>query len=207
MKKIIFILLSFVLSLLQAQEKHQFTHKVGDLIKLDFTGSNLISKDAEGITCEIFIDRADLEPLLVETPMTRSDAGWSCSFNLTDPKSRFIVYRFASDDLKDDNNGDPNTIIVFTKDGKPVDGAHLSAGNFYLTGRLWDMKRKSDLEMARNEFELEKKNYPRSWQAALGIIEIEIKKILLMAINRKLIKNWTNYTKPIRIMKMPLAVS
>jgi thiol-disulfide isomerase/thioredoxin len=175
MKKIFFILLSCVLSLLQAQEKHQFTHRVGDLIRLDFIGSNLISKDAEGITCEIFIDRTDLEPLLVETPVTRSDAGWSCSFNLVDPKSRFIVYRFVSGDLKDDNNGDPNTIIVFTKDGKPVDGAHLSAGNFYLTGRLWDMKRKADLEMARNEFELEKKYYPRSWQAALGIIEIEIK--------------------------------
>ena len=178
MKKVLYILLPFVILFLQAQEKQQSAlvkTKVGDSVTIHFTGSNIISKDAEAIMCEAYIDRADLEPLLVETPMTRSDAGWSCSFNLTDPKSRFIVYRFVSGDLKDDNNGDPNTIIVFTKDGKPVDGAHLSAGNFYLTGRFLENKRKADLEMARNEFELEKKYYPRSWQAALGIIEIDIK--------------------------------
>ncbi|MBI5020601.1 MAG: redoxin domain-containing protein [Ignavibacteriales bacterium] len=178
MKKIFFILLPFAILFLQAQEKQQNKSekiKVGDLVNINFIGSNIISKKAELVICEAYIDRTDLEPLLLEIPMTKSASGWSCTLELSDPKSRFIVYRFVSGDLKDDNNGEPNMITVYTKDAKPIEGSHLSAGNFYLTGRYFEIKRKADLKEARKEFELEKKYYPRSWQAALGIIDVDLK--------------------------------
>jgi thiol-disulfide isomerase/thioredoxin len=100
---------------------------------------------------------------------------WKGWFSFNDPKARFVVFRFVSGEQKDENNGNPKSTIFFIGNNKPVEGAYLASGNFYLRGRFWDFKRSVDLNRARISFEKEKKFYPDSWQATVGLWDVSLK--------------------------------
>ena len=175
---VIFLLLAVVHPVLSYTIKlPQFMPKIGEAIKISYpaTGADSKLNNVKEITCEALVDLDKSDPLLIETPMNREGNVWNCFILLTDPKSRFVLLRFVSGDQKDDKGGNPDVWIVYGKDGKPVKGAHLSAGNFYLTGRFWDFKCPVDLDKAKKEFEAEKKSYPNSWQTAFGLWDVSLR--------------------------------
>jgi thiol-disulfide isomerase/thioredoxin len=151
--------------------------QISSTVSVTFNELNSKLAGASDITCEAFIERADMAPLIIETPMKKEDGIWNCSFVLDDAKARLIVYRYVSGDKKDDNDGNPNMSIVLDKNGKPVEGSHLALGYFYLNGKLIDFKRSVDLKKARIEFDTEKKLFPKSWRSALALLELNLKEV------------------------------
>jgi len=179
MKNITLFTLFFVVTIGVAQNItiSPITPKLGEPIYITYNENepNSQIKNVNEITCEALIDRDNLEPFLVETSMKKEGDVWKGWFSFNDPKARFVVFRFVSGEQKDDNKGNPKSTVFFTTDEKPVEGAYLASGNFYLNGRFWDFKRSVDLDRARIAFEKEKKFYPDSWQATVGLWDVSLK--------------------------------
>ena len=198
MKRLIFFCLLFVISFTNAQVKkdkgHSFSPKVGETISVTYDQSKLMNLNQ--LTCEVLIDRGTLDPLLLETPLKKEGDKWQGSFVIADTASRLIVYRYVSGEQKDDNEGNPMNLIVYAKNNKPVIGSHVALGNFYLTGRFWDFKRSANLKEAKKEFEAEKKYYPSSCKAAMGLWEVTLKEDNSIDIKNKIKKDLEKfYTK------------
>ena len=179
MKNITLFALLFVVTIGVAQNItiSPITPKLGEPIYISYTENDPSSqiKNVNELTCEALIDRDNLEPFLVETLMKKEGDLWKGWFSFNDPKARFVVFRFVSGEQKDENNGNPKSTIFFIGNNKPVEGAYLASGNFYLRGRFWDFKRSVDLNRARISFEKEKKFYPDSWQATVGLWDVSLK--------------------------------
>jgi thiol-disulfide isomerase/thioredoxin len=149
--------------------------KIGEKITISYTisGENEVLKNSLEIISEVLIDRDSLDPLLLEIPLIQSNDCWSCSFLLNEEKARLILIRFRSGEQKDDNDGKSWTKIIFDANGKPVEGAHLALGYFYLNnGRAIGFKYPIDISKAKVEFEKEKELYPNSWKATLALMDI-----------------------------------
>ena len=179
MKNLTLFVLLFFVSIGAAQNItiSPITPKLGEPIYITYNendpGSQI--KNVNELTCEALIDRDNLEPFLVETSMKKEGDVWKGWFSFNDPKVRFVVFRFVSGEQKDENNGNPKSTIFFSTVDKPVEGAYLASGNFYLSGRFWDFKRSVDLNRSRIAFEKEKKFYPNSWQATVGLWDVSLK--------------------------------
>ncbi len=149
--------------------------KIGEKITISYNinGENEVLKNTSDIISEVLIDRDSLDPLLLEISLTKSQDDWNCSFLLNEEKARLILIRFVSGEQKDYNDGKSWTKIIFGANGKPVEGAHLALGYFYLNnGRSFGFKYPADISKAKVEFEKEKELYPNSWKATLALMDI-----------------------------------
>ncbi len=179
MKNITLLTLLFVVSVGIAQNINisPMTPKLGQPIYITYNENDPNSqiKNVKELTCEALIDRDNLEPFLIETLMKKEGDVWKGWFSFNDTMARFVVFRFVSGEQKDENAGNPKSTIILNKDDKPVEGAYLASGNFYFNGRFWDFKRSVDLNRAKISFEKEKKFYPDSWQATVGLWDVALK--------------------------------
>lgn len=176
MKKafLFFLLIPLFISLAQQKQPGGVEGiKLMDEVAVSFDGTDPKLAGAPALTLEAMVERSDAAPLLLEIPMRKEGEAWKCNLRIDDPKARFVLYRYLSGENKEEN--ERYQYIVTDKSGDAVQGAHLAAGNFWMTGRLADFRRQADLKKARMEYEMEKKLFPESWKASLAIIDLGLR--------------------------------
>lgn len=180
-----------------AQKKNQQTQAIGVHLSkpfiVTFNDADTKLAGSNEITCEAIIARGEMSPRLVEVSLVKENGIWKGELLIDDINSQYIIYRYVSGENKEDNNGNPNTLVVLDQKGKPVEGAHLGIGYFYSSGRFYDFKGNLDLKKGRAEFELEKKLFPKSWKPVLALLELKVKEKYEEKDKSKLIKELDSF--------------
>jgi thiol-disulfide isomerase/thioredoxin len=127
-------------------------------------------RTAQDITAEVFIVREDDMPVLLELPMKNSGKLWKCSFKLSDNKARWLLVRFVSGELVDDNGENAWNLLVCGSNGQPLKGAYLqrAVGVGLQNGRIMDFRIAKDIAGAKADFLRERELYPGNWRAAFA---------------------------------------
>jgi len=125
-------------------------------------------RNAQEITTEVLIVRDVDMPVLLELPMSRSGKLWKCSFKLSDDKARWLLVRFVSGELIDDNGENAWNLLVYGSNGQPLKGAYLqrAVGFGLQNGRIMDFRIAKDIAGAKVDFLRERELYPGNWRAA-----------------------------------------
>lgn len=142
--------------------------KIGDEIVITYDqnakAANL--RDVRQITAEVLLAKENDSPVLLELPMKKSAKIWKCSFRLSDDKTRFLLFRFVSGELIDDNGENAWNTLVFGSNGRPLKGAHMQRAIGRQYGSVIDFKIAKDTEGAKADFIRERELYPGNWRAA-----------------------------------------
>jgi thiol-disulfide isomerase/thioredoxin len=142
--------------------------KIGDEIVIIYDqgakAANL--RDVQEITAQVLMAKEDDPPVLLELPMKKSAKLWECSFQLSDDKVRFLLFRFVSGERVDDNGENSWNLLVFGTDGKPLEGAYMQRALGLQYGSIIDFKLAKDTEGAKADFLRERELYPGNWRAA-----------------------------------------
>lgn len=142
--------------------------KIGDEIVITYDqnakAANL--RDVRQITAEVLLAKEIEPPVLLELPMKKTAELWKCSFKLSDDKNRFLLFRFVSGELVDDNGENAWNSLVYGSNGQPLEGAHLQRALGRQYGSVIDFKIAEDPEMAKADFIRERELYPGNWRAA-----------------------------------------
>ncbi len=144
---------------------------VGDVLTVTYNPAdvNAVIKDAKEISSLCLVYRGDDDPVLIETPLLKSGNEWKGSFTLSDPKALHITFQFVSGELYDDNGRNCWSQLVYGKDEKPVQGAHLSLAEIFHDGGPF-FGEKEDPERAKEEVAKELGLYPENAEALMADI-------------------------------------
>lgn len=123
-------------------------------------------RNVQGITAEVLIVRDDDMPMLLELPMKNSGQLWECSFKLSDDKARWLLIRFVSGELVDDNGENAWNLLVYGPNGQALKGAYLQRAMGLQSGRVIDFKISKNAEAAKADILRERELYPGNWRAA-----------------------------------------
>ena len=102
----------------------------------------------------------DQMPAVIEVKMDKKGKGWVGSFT-PDSGTVLAIAKFVSGKEADDNDGQGYKIMLYTADGKYVQGCQAALANVYLYG-AYPMRLKRDVMRASEEFENELALYPES---------------------------------------------
>ncbi|HUL43425.1 MAG TPA: redoxin domain-containing protein [Bacteroidota bacterium] len=151
--------------------------RVGEKITVTYNAAaqDASLKSATDLECQTLVERGDMDVVLIETPMTKDGSTWQGNFTVNEPNARFLVFRFASGDDMDNNNGNNWDALVSGADGKPVRGSNYMHGWFLTNGRLFGYTHLPDLSAAREALVKEEQLYPDSWKTPLALWDIELK--------------------------------
>jgi len=152
--------------------------KIGETITLTYNSAaeGAALKDAAEIDCQALIARGtDTDPLLIETPLKKEGDKWVGHFKLEDKEARWVVFKLVSGENTDDNAGNAWDAVVYSGDGKPVQGALTQKANFFIYGRFYSYKHQPDMAIAKEALEREKQLYPDSWRVTLLEWEIAVR--------------------------------
>jgi len=142
--------------------------KIGDEIVISYNqgakAANL--RDVQEITAQVLMAKEADPPVLLELPMKKSAKLWECSFKLSDDKARFLLFRFVSGELVDDNGENAWNVLVYGSDGKALEGAYMQRALGLQYGSIIDFKLAKDTERAKADFFRERELYPGNWRAA-----------------------------------------
>src|SRR5258706_4581328 len=75
---------------------------------------------------------SDNTPSRLSATMNRKENVWTGSVKLDEPRAKYILFRVRSGDQQDDNNGKCWDALVYGNDDKPVRGACLQRGLYYM---------------------------------------------------------------------------
>jgi thiol-disulfide isomerase/thioredoxin len=145
--------------------------KIGDQIALTYNSlpKTASLRDVKNITAEVLLAKTSGElPQLLELPMKNEGNVWKASFKLSDEKARFLLIRFTSGDLKDDNGEKSWDCMVYGTNGKPLEGAHMLRYSVIRSGAYIDFKVAKDADIAKKELAMERELYPDN-TAALSV--------------------------------------
>lgn len=142
--------------------------KIGDEMRITYDqgakAANL--RNAQDITAEVLLVRDDDAPVLLELPMKKAGKLRECSFKLSDDKARWLIFRFVSGELVDDNGENAWNLLVCGSNGRPLKGAYLQRAIGRQYGSIMDFKIGKNSEEAKADFLRERELYPGNWRAA-----------------------------------------
>jgi thiol-disulfide isomerase/thioredoxin len=154
----------------QAAAFHPQKPKVGDEIVITYDQSAKAAnlRDVQEITAEVLTVRDAELPVLQELPMKKSAKLWECAFKLSDDKARWLLVRFVSGELVDDNGENAWNLLVHGSNGQPLKGACLQRAYGLQYGSISGFKIGKDTEVAKANFLRERELYPDNWRAAIA---------------------------------------
>ncbi len=156
--------------------------KIGDVITVTYRPEVMDGrfKDAKEMEAQLLIYRADIyepdnAPSRLGASMNRKDNAWTGSVKLSEPRAKYILIRVRSGDQRDDNDGKCWDALVYGDDNKPVRGAFLQRGSYYMGWGYFvftSQKNVKDLSKAKLDLRQELLLYPDRWEADLRLWSI-----------------------------------
>jgi thiol-disulfide isomerase/thioredoxin len=142
--------------------------KVGTQINVSYDESapGAAIKGGSSLVLEAMVVRSEGFNLLKEIPLKEDGKNWVGGFLLEDERSLLLLFRVVSGDLKDDNGGNPWSLLVHGRDGKVVRDARVSEALFVAGYGVGDFSHERDFKAASARLAEERKEYPDNWRAS-----------------------------------------
>jgi thiol-disulfide isomerase/thioredoxin len=142
--------------------------RIGEEISIEYNAASKSAtlKGAKKMSAyALVLEDADLPQLLV-VPLQRSGKTWKGAFKLEQNAATAILFKFVSGTMVDDNGQNVWSLMVYGKNGKEVENAHLSLAQVAFSGDYVGFKRPKDVNVAIRELKLERDLYPDNVRAA-----------------------------------------
>lgn len=152
--------------------------KIGDQLTVSytFTSVSALAADAKEVLAQIYIGRTKQPPVCEEVTLKKEGTLWKGVYTLVDTSAVAVAVRFANGDKIDDNDGDAPVVLVHSANGNPVKNAHYFNAQLLSAGRLYDLRKKRDFNVALKEIEAEFAAYPDNTDAIPLRWEIMLRK-------------------------------
>jgi thiol-disulfide isomerase/thioredoxin len=108
-------------------------------------------------------------PVLKEYKMIKTGDVYQASFTIDEPKTRILVFRFASGELLDENEGKSWYSLIYKENNTPVENACAMLADMLTSEALYgqyDIRIKEDRKKADEEYKNEMKYNPMSLEGA-----------------------------------------
>ena len=111
------------------------------------------------------LPQSGVTPLLMEIPLERNGNVWQGNFTFDRKESRFVLYRFISGDLKDDNGEQGWGGMLLASDGQELEGTRYWRGIVLAFGGYQGFKYRKDVEAAKADIAKERVAFPDEYSA------------------------------------------
>jgi len=141
---------------------------IGDKISVAYAlnSDSATLKGSKTVTLQVLFLNGKGYPTLIEMPLKKTRTTWSGSFTLTQEGTELLLFKFVSGDKVDDNGGDAWDRLVYGRNGKEAEGAHLGLSRVLLSGEYFGFKKTKDVAKAFAELKVERDLYPDNIEAA-----------------------------------------
>lgn len=142
--------------------------KLGDVISVTYMpwAKHASIRKASEVTLQVLVlPEIGKQPLLVETPLQKSDSVWKGTVKLEATGARYLLYQFVSGNLRDDNAEEGWGTLVVGANGKALEGGHYWRGAVLAFGGYKGFKLTKDIVAAKAEFVQERKLYNENYHA------------------------------------------
>ena len=141
--------------------------KYGDIVTVTYDPSvpGAVHTDAAELYAVMLFSRTDDAPVPLEVKMQKVDALWKASFAVEEERAVSFSLRFDSGSKTDDNNGISWKVMLYGKNGKPVENANVQHAVLSLQKNFYGFKNRPDTAAALAALKDERTLYPGNWRA------------------------------------------
>ncbi len=141
--------------------------KYGDIVTVTYDPSapGAVHTDAAELYAVMLFSRTDDAPVPLEVKMQKVDALWKASFAVEEERAVSFSLRFDSGSKTDDNNGSSWKVMLYGKNGKPVENANVQHAVLSLQKNFYGFKNRPDTAAALAALKNERTLYPGNWRA------------------------------------------
>lgn len=195
---VLLMIMSFVMAAAPVASVQPDKPKIGDVVTLTYDpkAAGAVHTDTPDLYAVILFIHMDDAPTMLEQKMERSGDRWITSFTITDSSAVIVAVRYDSGEKIDDNNAHVQNVILYGKNGKPLEGAYGMLGSLHLSRNYYGFKFGIDTLGATKALQQEFTYYPLNWRAKIVSWRIALKNTNTEKMKKQIAKELsTVYTK------------